>query len=88
MVLIDYFSVYPTIDGRLAIVLSIGVLALFVIYVHTGIVFYKKGYLYNQWINNNWLSVAAHVVLLFVIGLIKYLSLSKPGSYIMVTEVK
>lgn len=88
MVLIDYFSVYPTVDGRLAIILSVGVLALFVIYIHAGIVFYDKGSLYKGIINNRWLSVAAHIVLLLIVGFIKFLSLSKPGPYLVATEVK
>lgn len=87
MVLIDYFSVFPSIDGKMVVYLSIGVLALFVIYVHSGIIFYGNGYLYKGIINNQWLSVTAHIILLLIILYIKYLSLSKPNSYIVATRV-
>lgn len=87
MVLIDYFSVYPTIDWRVALVLSIGVFATFVIYVHCGIIYHGKGYLYKYIINNIWLSPISHCVLLAVIWNIKYRSLSKPVSYIIATKV-
>lgn len=87
MVLIDYFSVFPSIDGKMVVYLSIGVLALFVIYVHSGIIFYGNGYLYKGIINNQWLSVTAHIILLLIVLYIKYLSLSKPNSYIVATRV-
>lgn len=87
MVLIDYFSVFPSIDGKMVVYLSIGVLALFVIYVHSGIIFYGNGYLYKGIINNQWLSVTAHIILLLIVLYIKYLSLSKPNSYIVATSV-
>lgn len=87
MVLIDYFSVYPTIDGRIALVLSIGVFATFVIYVHCGIISHDNGHLYRGIINNKWLSPLSHSVLLVVIWHIKYRSLNKPDSYIIATKV-
>lgn len=87
MVLIDYFSVSPTIDWRVALILSIGVFATFVVYVHCGIIHDEKGYLYKYIINNRWLSPLFHCVLLTVIWYIKYRSLSKPGSYIIATRI-
>lgn len=87
MVLIDYFSVYPTIDRRLALVLSLGVFAAFVVYVHAGIVHFEKGYLYKGIINNRWLALAAHGILLMVVWFIKFRSLNKPSSYLVATEV-
>lgn len=87
MVLIDYFGALPSIDGKTTILLSMGVLALFVIYVHSGIIYGGNGYLYRCVINNKWLSIVAHIVFLFIVGKIKYLSLNKTESYIEVSEI-
>ena len=87
MVLIDYFTTSHSIDRYTMCLIFIGILALFVIYVHTGIIYNGKGGLYTRIINNKWLSFVAHVVLLFVVGIIKYLSMNKPEPYIVAEQI-
>lgn len=48
---------------------------------------FEKGYLYKGIINNRWLALGAHGILLMVVWFIKFRSLNKPSSYLVATEV-
>lgn len=88
MVSIDYFCNKPYLDLKYAIILFIGIISLFVVYAHSGILFTKTGYLYKRILNNNWLSFFAHIVFLGTVLIIKYWSLRKPDAYVIATEIE
>lgn len=78
MVMIDYFGTKFAINAFRTLLLFFGIVAIFVIYVHSGIMFSNAGDGYTKIVNNNYLSIIAHVVLLFIAGYFKYVSLMKP----------
>lgn len=78
MVMVDYFSTKLAINAVRTLLLFFGIIAVFVIYVHSGIMFSETGNDYIKIVNNNYLSIIAHVVLLLIAGYYKYVSLMKP----------
>jgi hypothetical protein len=78
MVMIDYFGTKFAINGFRTLLLFFGIVAVFVIYVHSGIMDSNTGDNYAKIVNNNYLSMIAHVVLLLIAGYFKFVSLMKP----------
>lgn len=78
MVIIDYFGTKLAINGFRTLLLFFGIVAIFVIYIHSGIMYSNAGNDYIKIVNNNCLSMIAHAVLLVIAGYFKYISLMKP----------
>lgn len=78
MVMIDYFGTKFALNGFRTLLLFFGIVAIFVIYVHSGIMDSNTGEKYIRIVNNNFLSLIAHAVLLVIAGYFKYISLMKP----------
>lgn len=78
MVMIDYFGTKFAISGLRTLLLFFGIVAVFVINVHSRIMDSNTGYLYTKIVNNNYLSIIAHAVLLLIAGYFKFVSLMKP----------
>ena len=78
MVMIDYFGTKFALNVFRTLLLFFGIVAIFVIYVHSGIMDSNTGDRYIPIVNNNFLSLIAHAVLLLIAGYFKYISLMKP----------
>lgn len=78
MVMIDYFGTKFDINGFRTSLLFLGIIAIFVIYFHSGIMNSNTGDEYVKIVNNNFMSIISHIVLLMIVGYFKFISLMKP----------
>lgn len=78
MVMIDYFGTKFDINGFRTSLLFLGIIAIFVIYFHSGIMNSNTGDEYVKIVNNNFMSIIAHIILLMIVGYFKFISLMKP----------
>ena len=78
MVMVDYFGTRLGIDGKKTLDVFIGIFAIFIVYIHSGIMSSGTGSSYICIVNNNFLSLVAHLVFLSIASYFKYLSLRKP----------
>lgn len=78
MVMIDFFSVRPSLDASEAVLVFASIFFVFIIYFHSSMVLNGEVAVYKPIINNRWLSPVAHLCFLLIVWYFKFLSIRKP----------